>query len=267
MIIINGLLKVLLMHQVFKERIYVVSPVQSKEELLLTSQKQLSHIFEDGIIYELEVNSEQKDNNVETLKKLGYKKKFEDCWISNVWNIDENSSLVYELFSILAEQYDDLIDIDNNINSYDFLISRTLNLINNGNTTTLDYGCGTGIIKKSKLANSLDSVHGYDFNEKMSDISNARGLNIIKKNSLFLQKKVKFDIVLLNYVLHYGVTYERLRELLDLLNVNGIFAANLHKNYYLNYYRKFFSNLEKNQFIVKEIESTYGQVFLIERLQ
>lgn len=131
-------------------------------------------------------------------------------------------------FEIIAFDYDNLIDIDRNIDNIGFLLSIIKDYKKrDNNLQILDYGCGTGL--SSRFANNGIKITGYDRCPIMRTLATKHGLKIIDEDGLLKMEDSYFDAVFASYVFHLLSSKNNLYLLWSKLKYNGILVANFHK--------------------------------------
>lgn len=185
--------------------------------------------FDDVIILQIQSGDIAAKHLYDTLSSLGYKKYFEHYWLRRADDGVEGD-LIQNFFSVIASSYDEIIAPEINIACYSHLIRSALDFFPGSSPRALDFGCGTGLLTKCSERTLLGDVVGYDFSAKMAEKARNAGLDVLSESQFEGLPSNSFDLVLMNYVLHFGVKAGTLERLQRLLRRGGILVANVHKN-------------------------------------
>lgn len=130
------------------------------------------------------------------------------------------------LFDLLADHYEDSIDIENNLSN----IRELLSIVTSGlhEPTILDYGCGSGL---SRLVADNIGVRliGYDRSAAMIAAARSHGLNVLDPIQLRSLPAASLDGLIASYVLHLVAAWDDLLVASSKVRHGGRVAANFHK--------------------------------------
>jgi ubiquinone/menaquinone biosynthesis C-methylase UbiE len=178
----------------------------------------------------------------------------------------ENEWILEDFFSFIAPIYESKFHYQNNISCCDHLINLALKHKISDKSITLDFGSGTGIIIDSSFVSKLESIIGFDFCGEMRKLSRNRGmrtLSVFEFNSL---PSNQFDIIILNYVLHLGISFNSLNHLLKFLVQGGVLVGNIHKDLGVNTFRDWLNSLLVNKFSHQIEISQHGSIIIIKKI-
>lgn len=198
---------------------------------------------------------------------LGFVKFFENYWVSPNWIQQDNEWILKDFFSFLAPVYESRFHYKNNLSCYDYLINLALKHKASSKSSSLDFGSGTGIIIDSLFAPKLESIVGFDFCDEMRKLSRNRGMKTLSAFEFNSLSSSQFDIVILNYVLHLGISFNSLNNLLEFLVKGGVLVGNIHKNIGINNFRNWLDSLQENKFSHQVEMSQYGSMIIIKKIQ
>jgi SAM-dependent methyltransferase len=163
------------------------------------------------------------------LELAGFERVFECFWLPKTIPFETKKTLINELFSAVAEQYDDIVASSNNLSCYEYLYVLAKTKLLRNPTRVLDFGCGTGLIMRTGFAKEIPELIGFDFNQEMLALAQKKGLNANAGPLQVITKDGSFDIILGSYVFHYGLSNEDWIMLLSNLVCSGVLVANFHK--------------------------------------
>jgi len=177
----------------------------------------------------------------------------------------DRERILGDFFSYLANDYDEHTHGEQNVRCYDFLLdfARDLHLVDS--PRVLDYGCGTGTVLSSRITETAASIIGFDISDKIEQIAAARGLMVWNEEALLQCPNEHFDLIVAAYVLHYGISENRVVHLLDCLAPGGIFVANHHKGYGIQHTKTVVSGLTASDFDISWRESSFGACLAIRK--
>lgn len=150
-------------------------------------------------------------------------------WVPN--NDPEKKGIILSaFFEIIGSQYEDIIDLQRNLenlNNLMWILSKHINILTA--TLILDYGCGTG---QSILAfpDMKRKLIGFDTSNAMRSIANRKGLNVWDCDRLRTQSGEILSGVFSSYVMHLLTDTIGFELIWKLLKPDGVFVANFHKD-------------------------------------
>jgi SAM-dependent methyltransferase len=135
-------------------------------------------------------------------------------------------------FTMIARQYDELIEIDRNRQNILNLLNYLAGAIHASGASIVDYGCGTGLSVDVMRTDGLSrfQVHGVDRCPKMRQIAADRGMQVWSPGDLARQEKGSIGGAFASYVFHLLPDVHGVRLLWSRLSPGAILVANFHKN-------------------------------------
>lgn len=209
----------------------------------------------------LENTSASLDNQ---LQLYGYTRIFECYWIPSQISDDVRTALIQALFSLVASRYESILVSGRNYSCYKHLYSLAINCLQCRPNRVLDFGCGTGIIMCTQVAEDALVLKGFDISENMASLARKKGMDVLSGQFLVIADEGPFDIILASYVLHYGLNDGEWEVLLASLTDHGALLGNFHKEIGLN---QALSKLQhyKGDYKYSVIASPFGSVVAISR--
>lgn len=181
----------------------------------------------------------------------------EENLISDFWG---------KLYNIIANQYEQLIDIKRNIENIENLLDILINIgkLEQG-TSIIDYGCGTGISLRASKVNYFD-ILGIDINDKMLKIAISKGLKAYNLQYL-KETKYYFNGAFSSYALHLFPQYNDVKVLWDKLLPSATLVANFHKGNGIEYFSDIIKKLggKCKKICVKKKNWNHGDYFAFYR--
>ena len=223
-----------------------------------------SNLARSKIVKIKQIETDIRANFIE-LERKGFVKFFECYWVSKDLSPEIHRDCINDFFSYLADDYECKISATNNINCYDYLLKTALFNKVSAHTNVLDFGCGTGLCTQIHLTRKIDSIIGYDFSERMREISRSKGLETINSKEFYSLNKEQFDVVLLNYVLHLKIGKDSLSYLFSLLVNGGVLIGNIHKNLHLKVINNWLDLNVDGIASYTFQESDYGAILIIKK--
>ncbi|MBC3832415.1 hypothetical protein H8K33_12990 [Undibacterium amnicola] len=207
--------------------------------------------------------AKEEESLILQLHSLGYERIFENCWLPINYDNYDRSSLVSSLFKEIAGNYDQLVTKEKNIGCYEYLYSIAKKKKQINRSRTLDFGCGTGLILQANFVMELEVLVGSDICVQMSQIAELKGIKIISSSSFTARCHENFDIILVSYVMHYGLNLITFMNLVNFLSSGGILVANFHKDIQLEKIIEFVNTINDSSFTHSVSPSPYGSVLEI----
>jgi len=145
-------------------------------------------------------------------------------------NSEYRRKLFLRFFELIAEDYENLIDVKRNIENIKNLFKLLRFYINSlEGSLILDFGCGTAL--SLNIANSYKvKIVGYDACPMMRQLAKKRGLNVWGEIDISKQRYNSLDAAFASYVLHFYPEDESLKLVFNILKPGGVFVVNIHKN-------------------------------------
>jgi hypothetical protein len=255
------------MQQAYNELSLLVSKSKPENEYFIPPAGNVTvHNLQHLNILSVQYKSSEFPLISKHLIDLGFVKFFENYWVSPTWMQQENEWILEDFFSFIAPIYESKFHYKNNISCCDHLINLALKHKISDKSITLDFGSGTGIIIDSSFVSKLESIIGFDFCGEMRKLSRNRGmrtLSVFEFNSL---PSNQFDIIILNYVLHLGISFNSLNHLLKFLVQGGVLVGNIHKDLGVNIFRDWLGSLLVNKFSHQIETSQHGSIIIIKKI-
>lgn len=162
------------------------------------------------------------------LHKAGYERLFETAWLPVGLAGNRMRPLLRSFFDELAPEYEHIVQCGKNIGCYDFLLRTALEFVH-PTSRVLDFGCGPGLIMRAPSAAACTSLVGFDFSERMRDLARAHGMAIMEPSTFADLAPGSVDIIVLSYIIHFGIPSTDYNTLARALAVGGVLIGNVHK--------------------------------------
>lgn len=163
------------------------------------------------------------------LERHGFSRLFESFWLPFAMSAYMRKDVTHALFSKIADDYDLIATSEKNISCYDFLYSNAKSHLQHDALRVLDFGCGTGLIKRSRLPSENIVLKGFDQNRRMVELAQEKGLEAFGPELYKIKDHGPFDVILASYVFHYQLDDDDWSVLLGNLVDGGILLGNFHK--------------------------------------
>jgi len=176
-----------------------------------------------GKLYKYQLINEKKIKLIS--KIIHYLDKF---WIIIPNDLELERLLWEEFYAFFGNEYEQLIDINHNINCLEYLIDllEKGNLLNS-ESEILDFGCGTGLSTKIQTPYHM---FGYDINQIVCEQAQKKGMQTLSEAEFQMIPAGSFDGCIASYVLHMAISREVIIKIKDILKPGGILVANYYKN-------------------------------------
>lgn len=142
----------------------------------------------------------------------------------------EHQHLIDAFFSIIADSYDQLIDIHRNVENITILIDYIHRFVDlSEDSIVYDFGCGTGLSVHIAIEMRMNII-GIERCRAMRQIALSRGMNVIGPEDLSLVLECSIDAAFASYVFHLLSDASYLDSLWRCIKPAGVLVANFHKN-------------------------------------
>lgn len=183
-----------------------------------------------------------------------------DCFVVLLPDDYQKQNLLWKNFySVFAREYEQLVDVSNNLMCIERMITYINNVIHADHSSViLDYGCGIGL---SALISFSGKIVGYDLVYSMRMQASKRGLQVVDDNELSALPDCFFDAVFSSYVFHMAVSESSIKKVLSKMKPGAIWVANYYKGINESVTNDFFL---KNGFLIKKLENMqerFGNIY------
>ena len=194
------------------------------------------------------------------IRKIEHFKVFDKFFIVFNGTLKSRPETFNHFFDFIANDYDNIVDKNSNLNNTERLIKLVTNNMNSAKEPLiLDFGSGTGVSSlvrhRLKEEGIFFRLISYDSSEEMSKISKRMGLDTLSYNALANLPDNSIDGIFSSFTFHYLTDLSIIELLWQKLKPNGILAANFHKNIGLDNLKSFISDLNGDS---SEIYSSVG---------
>ncbi len=186
-------------------------------------------------------------NEVErNLSGIGIKKYLDRFYLAIPRDdVDARQAILDRFFSLIADEYETIIEIDRNLENISNLLDELGSIIGPlSGCRILDYGCGTGLSVHAISTKGLyvDLV-GFDSCPNMRRNSAKKGMTVYGPGGLARQQNQIYDGIFASYLFHLKPDNGGIRLLWSRLRTGGAMVANFHKNEGIDYINECISKL------------------------
>ncbi|MGW0334279.1 methyltransferase [Streptomyces sp. NPDC003011] len=135
------------------------------------------------------------------------------------------SALVPDLYDVLGEAYDLLVDAGRNIAAAEWALHTVAEVAGRPPQAVLDVGCGSGL--SLRASNRPPALTGWDPSPAMRRLAAAAGMHVIPE--LTSPPGEAWDAALACYVLHLPGAADTAAHAVRLLRPGGVLVGNLHR--------------------------------------
>lgn len=160
----------------------------------------------------------------------GWTRIFEDYYLAPASDDAAKGAVVGAFFDWLSDRYNSEIDLPRNLACYEELYRIAQSFRDDSSApAVLDVGCGPGTIMRTHIAQSAQTVVGYDISELVCRSAVASGMTVMTRDQ-FLSRDARFDVALSSYAMHYACDLsETLSGVQCNLKSKGVWVLNFHK--------------------------------------
>lgn len=192
------------------------------------SQRQVAT---EGILCLFDVNSADPESEVQDQFGIALPRYLDRFYL---WapenNLERRQEVLNDFFTLLANEYESLIDVQRNIENLRILLehlkSRCAFV---KDSTIIDFGCGTGL-SLNVVPEFGVKVVGVDSSPMMRRIAQRKGMTVLSPGDLARQSPNSVDGAFASYVFHLLPHTHGLRLLWARLRPGASLVANFHKN-------------------------------------
>ena len=183
-------------------------------------------VFNNIYIYELSLPINEAFSILSRNLKIDCKKYMDSFLIFPPSDEIHVRKFWHDFFDYFSEEYDNIIDIENNKQNILFLFQNIFKYASSTeNCKILDFACGTGL-SINVIKNVI--LTGVDISNKMLEIAASRGLETIDMETLKIQKNF-YNGIFSSYAFHLCNDDETLSVIWNSLKINAPLAVNFYK--------------------------------------
>jgi len=160
-------------------------------------------------------------------------------------DVDARQALLDKFFSLIADEYETIIEIERNLENISNLLDELESIIGPlSGCKILDYGCGTGLSVYALSTKDLNvDLVGFDSCPTMRKIAAKKGMTVYGPGGLARQKNQFYNGIFASYLFHLKPDNGGIRLLWSRLRTGGAMVANFHKNEGIDYINECISEL------------------------
>jgi len=195
-------------------------------------------------------------------RSLGLARQFERIWVAS--DLSSSRVAVSELFNSISAGYGAVVDVQRNVDCYNYLINVCGQYGGAPISRLLDVGCGDGLIMRAAIDPGIH-IAGYDLSVEIARLAHDRGLEVLD-DAAFRNGRGDFDASVSCYSMHYFVEpSSTIGYVARHLKPAGVWSMNFHKDIMFEEFLGCLDGSEMHR--ISDSKTTFGRVLLVGRRQ